>query len=179
MRDEISQDMRNRLLTNRHGKLTSDQWKDMVTEPLTVLLLLLTPAIIILGPRITGLIARGWFVLLLGILLVVVVPLVFRARRYSRAPIYFEHLYAGDNPTSVLLFWRPQILFTEAGNERRFTKRLAPSLSLRPNRGYLVYYLQDANQTVLLSMAPADHPDAQYWQPSTTFHERFARRAGG
>jgi hypothetical protein len=179
MRDEVSQDMRSRLLTNRHGRLTSDQWKDMVTEPLAVLLLLMVPIVLILGPRLTVIVARGWLILLAVGLLVVVIPTLLRARRYSRAPIYFERLYAGDNPVSILLFWRPQILFTEDGEERRFRRRLAPPMRLRPNRAYLVYYLQDNQQPVLLSMAPADHPAIDQWQPSAAFHERFARRAGG
>lgn len=179
MGDDLSQDMRSRLLTNRHGKLTPDQWKDMVTEPLVILLLLLAPAIIVLGPRLGGFIARGWAVMLVAGLLVLVVPLLFRARRYARAPLYFEQLYAGDNPALPLLFWRPQLLYTPNGEERRFRKRLAPSLRLRPNRAYIVYYLRDAGQLVLLSIAPADHPDAVRWQPSTAFHERFARRGGG
>jgi hypothetical protein len=178
MRDELSQEMRSRLLTNRHGKLTGDQWKDMVTEPLVVLLLLLAPAIIILGPRIGALIARGWLALLVGGLLVLVIPILFRARRYARAPIYFERLYAGDNPASNWLFWRPQVLSTESGEERRFKRRLAPALRLRPNHAYLVYYLRDAGQYVLLSMAPADHPESERWQPSTAFYERFGRRTG-
>lgn len=178
MRDELSQDMRGRLLTNRHGKLTSDQWKDMVTEPLVWLLLLLTPAIIILGPRIGALIARGWLVLLIGAVLVLGVPTLFRARRYARAPIYFEKLYAGDNPTPGWMFWRPLVLAAQNGEERRFRKRLAPAMRLRPNHAYLVYYLRDAGQYVLLSMAPADHPESERWQPSAAFHERFARRAG-
>jgi hypothetical protein len=176
MRDDLSRDMRTRLLTNRHGKLTSDQWKDMVTEPLVVLLLLLAPAIMVLGPRMGALIARGWLVMLIGVLLALVIPMLFRAQRYARAPIYFEQLYAGDNPAASLMFWRPQIFYTQSGDERRFKKRLAPSLRLRANHAYAVYYLRDADQLVLLSIAPADHPDAAKWQPSTAFHERFARR---
>lgn len=176
MRDELTPEMRSRLLTNRHGKLTSDQWKDMVTEPLVVLLLLLAPAIMILGPRLGGLIARGWLVMLIAVLLALVVPILFRARRYARAPLYFEQLYAGDNRFSPFLFWRPLVLYTQSDEERRFQKRLAPFLRLRPNRAYIVYYLRDADQLVLLSIAPADHPEAAQWQPSAAFHERFARR---
>lgn len=179
MRDELSQEMRSRLLTNRHGKLTGDQWKDMVTEPLVVLLLLMIPVILLAGPRISALVTRGWLVLLGALVMLVVIPVLLRARRYALAPVYFEQLYAGERPGSIFFFWRPQVLYTADGREMRFRRRLAPMLYLRPNRAYLVYYLRDAGQNVLLSIAPADHPDAERWQPSAAFHERFARRAGG
>jgi hypothetical protein len=170
--------MRSRLMTNRHGKLTSDQWKDMVTEPLIVLLLLLVPLILFLGPRLLMLTARGIIFVWVIALIVVFVPMLFRARRYARAAVYFDRLYAGDHPGPAFLFWRPTVLYTEDGTEIRFKRRLAPVSQLRPNRAYLVYYLRDASEYVLLSMAPADHPDSHQWQPSSAFHERFARRAG-
>lgn len=174
--DNVSAQMRSRLLTNRHGKLTTDQWKDIVTEPLITLLLLLTPAIVILGPSLFLLTLRIFFVLLVVVAIIVMIPMVFRARRYARAPIYFERLYAGDHPTRRLFFWRPQVLYTEEGEALRFTKRLAPFLPLRPNHAYVTYYLREADQHVLLSLAPADHPEAEKWQPSTTFYDRQARR---
>jgi hypothetical protein len=178
LRDVLSPDIRSRLQINRQGKLTSDQWKDMVTEPLAVLALLLAPFVIVMGPRLVALTARGLIFALLGIVLVLLIPLLFRAWRYARAPLHFERLYAGEAPIPAWQFWRSQVLYTESGVEIRFKKRLTPLIPLRPNRAYLVYYLRDAGQYVLLSIAPADHPDAERWQPSTAFHERFARRAG-
>jgi hypothetical protein len=178
LRDEVSAEMRDRLSNNRHGRLTVDQWKDMVTEPIIILLMLTIAAVLVFGPRLLVLTARGMVFLVLAVLLMLVVPLAFRAWRYARAPVHFERLYASDNPASAVLFWRPQVLYTENGTEIRFRRRLAPITQLRPNRAYCVYYLRDAGQYVLLSMAPADHPDAERWQPSQTFHERFARRTG-
>ena len=174
----ISPEMRDRLLTNRHGKLTSDQWKDMITEPLVILLILVVPIIVFMGPRAAALTARGiGFVLLVGLILLGV-PMLLRAQRYARAPVYFARLYAGDSVGPVAFVRRSQTLYTEDGKKVRFQKRLAPALRLRPNHAYLVYYLRDREQNVLLSLAPADHPDAERWQPSTAFHERFARRGG-
>ena len=175
-RDQVSMQMRQRLLTNRHGKLTTSQWKDMVTEPLGVLLLLLAPAIIILGPRLLHFATRFLVVGLVVLVLVVVIPMLFRARRYARAPVYFERLYGGDRPAARLLFWRPQVLYTGKGKAIAFKKRLAPSTRLRANHAYIVYYLREADHHVLLSLAPADHPDAEKWQPSASFHARQAKR---
>lgn len=176
VQDSVSPDMRDRLLTNRHGKLTSDQWKDMVTEPLAILLVLLMPLVIIAGPRLVAFTLRGIVIVLVAVVVLVILPLLFRARRYARAAVHVETLYAGDNPRPMLLFWRPLVLYTKAGNLIRFKKRLAPNVRLRPNHAYLAYYLRDAGEYVLLSIAPADHPDSDRWQPSSAFHERFARR---
>ncbi len=177
-REEVTAEMRARLAVNRHGRLTADQWKDMVTEPLVILLLLMVPLILFLGPRLVVLTIRGILVISLVIVVVVVVPMLFRAYRYSRAPVHFSVLYAGADPVRGFVFWRPQVLYTREGQEIRFRKRLAPFVRLRPNRSYLVYYLKDGKQDVLLSLAPADHPEADRWQPDSAFHERFARRTG-
>jgi hypothetical protein len=170
--------MRARLVVNRHGKLTGNQWKDMVTEPLVTLLLLLAPTIMILGPRVMAVTVRGLWLVAIAFVLMVIVPMVFRAQRYARAPVHFDTFYAGDYPTSRLLFWKPLVLYTADGQPVRFVKRLAPRLRLNANRAYLVYYLKDARQHVLLSIAPVDHPDAAHWQPSETFQMRFNRRTG-
>jgi hypothetical protein len=168
--------MRSRLLENRHGRLTTDQWKDMVTEPLVMLLLLLTPAVILLGPRLAF--AFRTLGILVGIVIfVVIVPMGFRAWRYARAPVQFARLYASDNPlASRFLFWRPQILYTESGKPVKFKKRLAPMTGLHANHAYLVYYLRESDHNVLLSLAPAQHPDAEKWQPSEKYYARYARR---
>src|SRR5690606_1373431 len=85
----ISQAMRARLTINRDGRLTSEQWKDLVTEPLVILLLVLAPLILILGPRLVALALRGWVLALVVVLLVVVVPIIARAWRYARLPVHF------------------------------------------------------------------------------------------
>jgi len=174
--DSISSAMRTRLLENRHGRLTADQWKDIVTEPLVMLLLLLTPAIILLGPRL-AFTFRALGVIAAILILVVIVPMGFRAWRYARAPVQFARLYASDNPLARrFLFWQPDILYTESGEPLKFKKRLAPRTGLRANHAYLVYYLQERDHNVLLSLAPAQHPDSEKWQPSETYYARYARR---
>lgn len=148
----------------------------MVTEPLVILMLLMAPLVLVLGPRLLAFTARGLIVLVVTVALMVLIPMIFRARRYARAPVQFAQLYASDNPISGFLFWRPLVFYTEGGEEIRFKKRLAPLIRLRPNRAYIVYYLEEPEHKVLLSFAPVEHPDAAHWQPSTNFYARQARR---
>jgi hypothetical protein len=176
-RDPVSPEMRRRLLTNRHGKLTTDQWLDMVTEPLVVLLVLLPAIILILGPRIA---VFSWAFWLAGLSMVaaVFIPAIMRARRYARAPVYFDTLFAGAGVVPFFRMWRPSVLHTASGETLRFSRRLAPHLPLDGNRAYHVYYLRDSGGLILLSIAPADHPEANQWKPSEEFEARFKRRGG-
>lgn len=178
-REKLSPEMRSRLLTNRHGRLTADQWKDMVMEPLITLLVLLIPGVFILGPRLGALMVGGFWLFALTGLLAVVASLVFRAQRYARAPVHFAILNAGDDFQPFWMFWKPQVLYTEAGNSIHFQKRLSPHVRLQRGERYLVYYLKDAQTNVLLSLAPASHPDADMWQPTERFGDRFSRRSRG
>ncbi|RMF79403.1 MAG: hypothetical protein D6737_11570 [Chloroflexi bacterium] len=180
-RTDVSQDMRKRLRENRHGRMTTDQWKDMVTEPVGKLLALMipmAPVVVLAGSRFLLLgIRRLWFVVLV-ILVVTIVPLVFRAMRYSRAKVRFATLYAAEDfhTFSFLMFWKKAKFYTENNEEIRFNRRLAPHIPLERDRAYLVYYIEDAGGWVLLSIAPADHPEAEKWKPSERFNTRFAHR---
>lgn len=175
-RFHVSPEMRSRLRLNRDGRMTSDQWKDMVTQPLVVLLLLLVPIILFAGPRIIALSWRGMLFVVVVLLLIVGVPMIFRAFRYARLPVNYDRLYTGVFVPSRLFFWRPTTLYTSGGEPVRFTRRLAPFMRLEPESAYLVYYLQEPHENILLSMAPAEHPQAGEWEPSEFFHTRRAQR---
>lgn len=175
--DIVNKAMRQRLQSNRNGVIATDQWLDLVTEPLVVLLLVVAPAMVILGPRFTAFAFSLRFpIVLLLALLAIVVPILIRARRYARAPIYFDVMYADENLAAPLMFWRPQRFETKAGETKRFTKRLSPPMYFRPGYPYLVYYLEDKGGSVLLSVAPADHADAEKWYPTRSFELRQQRR---
>lgn len=176
--EPINPEMANRLAENRDGRLTSHQWLTIVTEPLTLLLLLSLPLILIAGPRLFLLSLRGGRIIsiLLILLPVVIIPLVFRAWRYARVPLKHTVLYSDATPSSRWLFWRPPVLYHADGNPAHFRKRLAPYTPLEPNQSYIVYYMQDGDQDVLLSLAPANHRYAERWQPSTSFHTRHQHR---
>lgn len=175
-RHHVSREMRVRLRVNRDGKMTADQWKDMVTQPLVVLLLLLVPIVIFLGPRLAAFSIRGLIYALIAIVLVVGVPMIARAYRYARSPVQFAHLYSGGGPQLPWRIWRPVVLYTSAGKPVKFKRRLAPYLPLEPNSPYLVYYLHEPKGHVLLSMAPAEHDDIVQWQPTKSFELRQAQR---
>ena len=99
--DSVPPEMRGRLLSNREGKLTGEQWKDMVSEPLVIVLLLAAPAIMVLGPRLL-LGFRGFLFIAAVVLLVVMVPTLWRAFRYWRAPVHFAELYTRDQSITHL-----------------------------------------------------------------------------
>lgn len=177
--DVINDAMRQRLMTNRDGKIATDQWLDLVTEPLVVLLLVVAPALVILGPRFAmfGAVALRLPLLLLIGAVAVVVPLLLRARRYARAPLHFEVMYADEKVTAPLFFWRPRRFESKSGEVKLFHKRLSPPMYYRPGYPYLVYYIEDNDTNILLSVAPADHPEADKWYPTRFFELRRRHRA--
>ena len=147
----------------------------MVTEPLVTLGLLLIPGAVILGPRLGAFIWGGFVVVTLAALIALAVTLLARARRYSRTPVHYAVLLAGDHVPPFWAFWRPTVLYAENGDAKRFGKRLAPYTRLRRGQPYMVYFLQEDQTNILLSIAPADHPDAERWQPSVQFQHRLSR----
>lgn len=175
-RDMISRQTREQLLANRHGKLTTSQWWEMISEPLLFLLVLLIPGILLFGYVLVDLLADGLWTF--GIMLIgaLGVMLGVRARRYARMPVEFAILYGGNDFRASWMFWKARVLYDDTNRAVRFAKTLTPLPALLPGKPYLVYYLNDAGRPVLLSIAPADHPDAANWQPSAVFQERLNRR---
>jgi hypothetical protein len=177
-RDRVPPEMRARLMRNREGRLLPDQWVDLATEPLVILLLLLAPALLILGARGVALLRLGWWLPLI-LVLIVVVPVVIRAIRYARAPIYFLRLrVAPEEAGHGWRLWRPIEFMTHDDTRIRFTRRLAPRLPVHDAGEYLVYYLEDGSGRTLLSYAPANHEHAELWQPGDAFARRHAQRTG-
>ena len=56
------------------------------------------------------------------------------------------------------------------------TRKLAPRLPLVIDAEYLIYFLDEPDGKVLLSVAPADHEDAEAWLPTKGFEARHHRR---
>jgi hypothetical protein len=174
-RDEVVPEMRERLLANRSGRLTVGQWLDLIAQPLITLVVLSGAAFIVFGARMVALL-RVWWILLPVIGLLVVLPVILRAYRYARAPIHFARLYG--NPQARWVFWQQQTFHTDADELVAFRHRLAPRLPLKLNHEYLVYFLDEPSGKVLLSVAPADHEDADLWLPTRHFEARYERRTG-
>ncbi|MEP7293461.1 MAG: hypothetical protein ABI835_16875 [Chloroflexota bacterium] len=173
-RDPVSIEMRDRLRANRDGRLTPAQWGELIVQPLIVLVLLSGFALAALGPRLLPLL-RFWWILLPALLLMVLLPAVFRAYRYARAPIHFVRLLAGAQTWHGIR--KPMLFHTEADETIKFPKRLAPRLPLVSDAEYIVYYLEEPQGKVLLSAAPADHDDAEAWLPSKSFAARQQQRS--
>lgn len=176
-RDDVVPEMKERLLQNRSGDLTVGQWVDIVFQPLTPILLMLLPASLLLLPRLVRLFVRGGWIFLLLVVVFITLSFVFRAYRYARAPVHYGELLARDDSPPFWMFWRPNVLYTADDEQVTFTSRLAPRPILRRNHVYMVYYLKDHDQNVLLSIGPSNHPDAEKWQPDTQFEARFKRRS--
>ena len=166
--------MRERLLANRDGRMTPSQWGEMIIQPLVVMILLGGMALAAFGPRLLPLF-RVWWLVLPVLALTIILPAVLRAIRYARAPIKFMRLYAGVQPWRGLR--KPMLFYTPADEEVKFPRRLAPRLPLVIDMEYLVYYLDEPQGKVLLSVAPSDHEDAEAWLPTRNFEIRQQRRA--
>ncbi|MBE0690667.1 MAG: hypothetical protein IH587_11160 [Anaerolineae bacterium] len=175
-RDIVNADMRDRLKSNRDGRLSSAQWIAITADPLVTLLLLLAPAMLILGLRLPLLLARGWLVLLV-ILAVYGGMILMRAQRYARARVHYKVLYAARPSLTRWALRRSPSFYDDRGQVFHFTRWLAPRVSLTDDHAYLVYYLDGARERVLCSLAPLTHEDAAKFQPTPEFHRRFERRA--
>ena len=169
----VTKEMRICLEANRRGRLSTGQWLDIVTEPLTPALLLMLPAIVVFGPRLLSLL-RWLPVIILLVIALIIVPLVFRARRYARGALRFAVLETRSGLSPRWMFWKRPEFTASDGKTLRFAKRLVSHMPLQRGRAYLVYYLDDPGGLVLLSLVTADHPDSERWRPS----EDFKRRGG-
>lgn len=177
-RDPVGPEMRQRLLANREGRMTSGQWLDLIAQPLIPLAVLLALSFVVFGRYMFTIAVDFWWVGVPLIVLLVFVPLILRAYRYARAPIQFARLYAGVQPWWGLRWRKPQVFYTAGDQPVKFPQRLAPRLPLRLDGEYLVYYLAEPQGNVLLSAAPADHEDADLWLPTRQFEARYERRTG-
>lgn len=169
----VTEPMRERLQRNRQGRLTVSQWMDMITEPLAPLLLLMTPGVFLLWRF-----SFAWKGLLLAFvlgLILMIVPAIFRARRYARVPLNHATLYVEDS-SPPWIFWKKLKMNTSDGRTLIFHKQLAPYAKLKRNKAYIVYYLEDPDSRILLSIAPADHPEVEMWQPTPSFDLRAGKR---
>lgn len=170
--DPVIAAMRQRLAANRQGRLSPAQWFDISTDPLIVMLLLLAPILVVFSARAVTLFVRGGWVVILAVLLV---PLVLRARHYARLPVRYLVLEASKQSWGRLRFWRGHF-HTADGRTVRFQRSLAPAFPVEAGRRYIVYFLEEHDRRLLLSIAPEDHVDAALWQPTKSFQWRYEKR---
>lgn len=174
----VSPTLRAWLLVNRTGKLHAAQWRELVTEPLVPLLLLMVPGIILLRSFLLTLFVGGLWMIGAGVLLGLGMMLFLRARRYARLPVQVATLRPTKHAPPVWMFWKAWEFTDESGKNLSFYKSLSPdNPTVEVGKAYLVYYLREAERNILLSLVAADHPDVDKWQPTTQFSDRLKRRA--
>ena len=174
-RDPVVPEMRKSLMTNRDGRLTAGQWFDLIVQPLLLLGILLVLAFVFFSDLILEAFDELWWLILPIAALLILVPALFRAYRYARMPVHFAKLSA--EPHDWWAFRKPMLFYTGVGAPVKFTRRIAPRLPLHLNEEYLVYYLDEPQGKTILSIAPADHEDADQWQPTRNFTIRQEKRA--
>lgn len=172
-RDSVVPEMQARLQSNKYGKMTTNQWFDLVTQPIVSLMVLCLPLAIFL-PQFS-LFMIGWMLALLAVISIGI--FVMRAYRYARAPIHFAHFNATSSAAALWNRLRPLHLLDEHEERIKFNQRLCPMPKLEGGRAYIAYYLKDDNVHILLSIAPANHPDSADWQPTKLFARRFEQRS--
>ncbi|MEZ4669033.1 MAG: hypothetical protein R3E39_14095 [Anaerolineae bacterium] len=176
-KENISPVVKEWLLANRTGKLHSAQWRELVTEPLVPLLLLMVPGIMLLRSFIVSLFVGSFWMVGIAGLVSLAFMLIIRARRYARLPIQVATLRAIKQPPPTWMFWKAWEFDTAAGTKLFLHKSLLPDhIVLESGKNYLVYYLSESDRHILLSLAASDHPDSGKWQPTTEFRERLKRR---
>jgi len=175
-RDILNAEMRDRLRSNREGRLSSAQWIAMTSDPLVTLMLLLAPAILIVGLRLPALLSRAWLILLV-ILVVYGGMILLRARRYARARVHYKVLYAARPTLTRKALRRLPSFYDDRGQVFRFARWLAPRVPVMNDHAYMIYYLDDPKERVLCSLVPLTHEDADKFKPSPEFERRFERRA--
>lgn len=167
--ERISKDLLNDFKRNREGRLSSRQWLELISEPLTSLLLLTVPLALLLGRY--GMAGR---VLVLALILGFLATVAMRAVRFSRVKLCYRILYPEEiHPR--WRFWKKTSLASRSGESVRFDKRIASKIKLQPDQGLCVYYFDFGQRRVLVSMIPEEHPKADLAEPSEVFIHRGGR----
>ncbi len=152
--------MRAWLRANERGRLTFDQWLELTTRPLLPLVLLAVPVLVMFAfnpvgmLRVVGL-ARYGTLLIVLVVAGIAAAIGLRGVRYTRLPVQGQHLYGGEQPNLAERLMRRQTLYTPKGAPVALHGRIGSAPRLLPDERYIVYYIEDREQRVLVSYAPA------------------------
>lgn len=166
--EKLSRETRKDLERNRDGRLSSRQWLQLITEPLTTLLLLSVPLILIAGRY--GPAGRLIVIVLIGAF---VLTMAMRAWRFARVKMCYRVLFA-DGSGARWKLWRKTTLASKSGDAIRFNHRLCGRLKVEPDQALHTYYVEAGGRRILLTAVPKRHPDSELAEPSARFE-----RAGG
>ena len=166
--DELSADAIADFQRNRDGRLSSRQWITLITEPLSALLLLSVPLILLAGRY-----GPAGRMIVLALVAAFAITIVMRAWKFARAQLCYRVLFA--DPTSAgWRFWRKTTLMSKSGEPVRFARRLGRQRKLKTEQSLHVYYIESGGRRIMLTMLPRNHPSAEIAEPTSTFE-----RAGG
>lgn len=167
--EHITEALKQDILRNREGKLSSRQWLALVTEPIVSLMLLSVPMILLVGRY--GLMGRY---IVLALVLGFGLMTVFRAVRFARVKLVYRVVYA-EQIHPRWMFWRKLTLTTVGGDPMRFDYHVIQNLNLQQDQALLVYYVKVADRCILLSAIPQKHPQASLAHPIALFQRRGGR----
>ncbi len=154
------------LQRNRDGKLSSRQWLELITEPLSTLLLLSVPLILLVGRF--GI--AGRYIVLL-VIASFAIMMALRAIRFSRVTLHHQVLYA-EQSHPRWKFWRKLTLTTVNGDPLQFDHHVMRHLDLPQNQALMAYYLVVGDRRTLISLIPQKHPQANIAKPTALFTRR-------
>ena len=166
--EQLTRELRKDFQRNRDGKLSTRQWIELITEPLTSLLLLSVPLILLAGRygpagRLMVLALVAGFALTMGL----------RALRFARVKLSYRVLFA-ERLHARWMFWRKTTLTDKAGQPIRFDHRLGSKLKVKTDQPLHVYYIEAGGRRIVVNMLPQKHPEASLAEPS----EYFAHAGG-
>ena len=166
--DKLPSETLQNLARNREGRLSIRQRMELITEPLTTLLLLAVPLILLAGRY--GPAGRAVVIVLIAAF---GLTMVLRALRFARVRLRYRVLFAEGLPARWMV-WRKTTLASKSGEAIRFDHRLSGKLKIKPDQAMHVYYVEAAGRRILLNMIPKKHSQAELAEPS-----EFFERSGG
>ena len=164
-KQKLPRETRDNLKRNRDGRLSSRQWLQLITEPLTTLLLLSVPLILIAGRY--GPAGRLIVIALIGAF---VLTMAMRALRFARVKLCYRVLYA-DGGHKRWKLWRKTTLASKSGEDIRFDQRLSGRLKVEPDQAMHTYFVEAGGRRILLCVVPKRHPEAELAEPSNHFEQ--------
>ncbi len=148
---------------NREGRLSSRQWLKLVTEPLSTLLLLSVPLVLLAGRY-----GPAGRIIVLALVAGFALTILFRAIRFARVKLCYRVLFA-EQLHPRWMFWRKTTLTNKSGEAIRFDHRLGSKLKLKTDQALHVYYIEAGGRRILLNMLPRKHPQATLAEPGEYF----------
>ena len=169
MLDDLPADLIKDLQRNRDGRLSSRQWVALITEPLSALLLLSLPLILLAGRY--GAAGRLIVLALVGAF---AATIAMRAWRFARVKLSYRVLFAEQTPTRWR-FWRKTTLASKSGEAVRFDQRLGKRLKLKADQSLHVYFIEQNGRRIMLNALPRSHPQAESAEPTSSFERTGGR----